>query len=125
MLEKERHALAVVGSPASLGKLFDQSANVPIQAGARTYSRADIDCLNPGAQLLLGLMRHCICDDNLLELATVQSLNSVATEDTVGDNCNCLLGAMLNHDIGSLDESTAGIGHVVHDDGNAITYVAD
>ena len=120
MLEKERHALAVVCSAACLGQLV---VGVSIDFFSRTrgkldstYSRGDIDRHDPITQLLLLLVWDCVGANHLLQLAVVDLVDRVAAEDTVGHNRDGSSCAVLDNHIGSFAESSAGVCHVVDDD---------
>lgn len=126
MLEEERHALAVVRSPAGFGELglsqYDRSGHSKIRT---THSRRDIKRDNPVAQLLLLLVRYGVGHDQVLELAVVDLLDGVAAEDAVGDDGDGGFGAVLDNHVGGLAQRAAGVGHVVDDDGGAVFHVAD
>lgn len=108
MLEQKADTLAVVRAPARLG-----------QRGR------DVDGLDAVAQGLLGLVRHRVGHDNVLELAVVQRLDGIAAEDAVGDDGQRILRAVLDDDVGGLAQRAARVGHVVDDDGGFTRHVAD
>jgi len=115
MLEEERHTLAIVRSPASLGKLFD-GQHTQLQDPHGTYSRTDVNGLNAIAELFLVLVGYRVCDDDLLELAAIQGFDGVATQDAVRDYGKCVFCAFCNQHICSLHKRTAGVSHVVDED---------
>lgn len=81
-----------------------------------TYSRRDIDRHNPVTQLLLLLVGNCVGDDQVAQLAVVDLVDRVATEDAVGDNGDGGGCAVLDNDVSGFAEGSAGVCHVVDDD---------
>ena len=128
MLEQERDTFTVVRSPASLGQLVGGRSALAAMATSwikKTYRCADVDRLDPGAERLLLLVRHRVSDDDFPQLAVVERINRIATQDAVRDNGNGLLCAVLDHDVGGLGQGAARVGHVVDDDGRLVLDVAD
>lgn len=103
MREQEAHRLAVVRTSAGLCK-----------------SGADVDRLDLIALLLLVFVRNSVGHNNTAQAAVVDVLSSLAGKDTVDDNSVDFLSTVLHHSIGGLDESTAGISHVVNDDSDLV-----
>lgn len=87
--------------------------------------RADIDRCNLVADLLLFFVGHGVRDDDAAQAAVVDVLDGVAGEDTVDDDGVDFPSSVLHHSVGCLDESTAGIRHVVNDDGDLIFDVTN
>lgn len=87
--------------------------------------RADIDGLDAITGLLLFLMRDGVSSDETAEAATVQVLNGLAGENAVDHDGIDLLGAVLHHSISSLDERSAGVSHIVDNDGDLVLDVTD
>lgn len=91
-----------------------------------TYGGTDVDRLDAVADLLLLLMGHSVGDDDLLESATVERLDGVSTQNTVSDNSNGVLSsALIDQDTGGLDESSACVRHVVHENSSLASYFSD
>lgn len=106
MREKEADGLAVVRTSASLGKCG-----------------ADVDGLDLGASFLLLLVRNGVGDDDAAQAAVVDVGDGIAGKDTVHNDGVDLLGAVLHHSGSRLAEGTAGVGHVVDDDGDLVLHV--
>lgn len=106
--EEEAHRLAVVCTTAGLG-----------QCGR------DINSLDLVAQLLLLGVGDSVGNHQTVQTAAVQVLNGLARQDTVNNDGVDLLGAVLHNGVGGLDKSTAGIGHIVDNDGDLVLDVAD
>lgn len=70
-------------------------------------------------------MWHSVGDNQVLQFAVVDLLDSVAAENTVSDNGDGSLGAVLDDNVSSLAKGTAGVGHVIDDDSCAIFDIAD
>jgi hypothetical protein len=60
-----------------------------------------------------------------LEAAAVQVFDSLSGQDTVDNDGVDLESAVLHDSVGSLGERTAGVGHIVNDDGNLVLDVTD
>jgi hypothetical protein len=60
-----------------------------------------------------------------LEAAAVQVLDGLSGQDTVDNDGVDLESAVLHDSVGSLGERTAGVGHIVNDDGNLVLDVTD
>lgn len=103
MTEQERDALAVMGPPARLG-----------QRGA------DINRLELVALFLLAAVGHRVRDHDPTELAAVERLDGVATEDAVRDDGHDLPRAVFHHGVGSLDQRSTGVGHIVDQYGDSV-----
>lgn len=93
--------------------------------GQGTYSWADINRLDAVAQFLFVFVRHCVGDDNLLELAAVQCLDGITAQDTVRDDCERIFCAFSDQNVCGLDESATGIGHVIDKDGRLALDVSN
>lgn len=106
--EEEAHRLAIVCATASLG-----------QRGR------DVNSLNLIAQLLLLGMGNSVGNHQTFQSAAVQVLNGLAGQDAVNNDGVDFLCAVLHDGVGSLDKGTAGIGHVVDDDGNLVLDATD
>lgn len=91
----------------------------------RTYSRRDIDRHDPVTKLLLLLVRNCVGADHLLKLAVVDLVDRIAGEDTVGHDGNGSNCAILDDHVGRFAEGSAGVCHVVNNDGCAALDVSD
>lgn len=87
--------------------------------------RADVDNTKLGAPLHLVAEWHSVGDHQGGEDASVQGLNGIARQNTVGNKGQHRLGAVLLEHRGSLDQSAAGISHVVNENGNLVLNVAD
>lgn len=90
-----------------------------------THSRADVDRLNPVTKLLLILVGNRVRNDDLLQFAPVESINSVSTKDAMRDNRDDILCAILDDHICGLRQCSASVGHVVDDYSSAIPDVSD
>lgn len=108
MREKEADGLAVMRTSASLGKCG-----------------ADVDGLDLGASFLLLLVGNGVGDDDTAQATVVDVRDGVAGKDAVHNDGIDLLGAMLHHSGSRLAESTAGVGHVIDDDGDLVLHVTD
>ena len=108
MVEEETDRLSVMRATDGLGKC----------AG-------DINRVQLGADLLLVLVGHGVGDNNLGENAIVDDLNSLAAEDAVRDNGVDLNSSILSKSLGGQAKGTAGIGHIIHQDGNLSLHVSD
>lgn len=108
MREEETDTLAVVGTTASLSK-----------------SGTNIDRLDTIASLLLLSVGDGVGDDETAETATVQVLNGLTRENTVDDDGVNFLCAVLHNGISSFDKSTAGISHIIDNNGNFVLDVSD
>lgn len=60
-----------------------------------------------------------------LQAATVQVLNCLSGEDTVDNNGVDLSGTVLHNGLSGLGESTAGIGHIVDDNGDLVLDISN
>ena len=69
-------------------------------------------------------MRHRIRHHEFLQLTLVQLLARIPAQNTMRNNSDGFLGAVLHDHLRSLDQRAARIGHVVHDDGDATPDVA-
>lgn len=91
-----------------------------------TYSGTDVDRLDTVADLLLLFVGYSVGHNDLLESAAVQRLNGVSAQDAVGDNGNSVLGStLIDQDASSLDESSAGVRHIVHENSSLASYFSD
>lgn len=106
--EEEADRLAVVRTSASLGKCG-----------------ADVDGLDLGASFLLLLVGNGVGDDDAAQAAVVDVRDGVARKDAVHNDGVDLLGAVLHHRGSCLAEGTAGVGHVIDDDGDLVLHVTD
>lgn len=106
--EQEADGFTVVGTSAGFGK-----------------GRADIDGLDLIALLLLLGVRDGVGHNDTAKAAVVDVFGGLAGEDTVDNNGVHLLGTVLHDGVGSLDEGTAGIGHIVNNNSNLVLHVAD
>ena len=70
-------------------------------------------------------MRHRVRHHEFLQLTLVQLLARIPAQNTMRNNRDGFLGAVLHHHLRSLDQRAARIGHVVDDDGDAVRDVAD
>lgn len=108
MREQEADRLAIMSPSASL----------------RQHS-TDINRLQLVAQFLLLFVGHGVCDNDATELAVIQDLDGVSTEDPVGNNGDDFLGPVLHNSVGCFGQGSAGISHIVDDDGDLILDTAD
>lgn len=106
--EKETNRLSVVSTTTSLG-----------QRGA------NVNSLNAIAGLLLFGVGDGVGHHQTTQAALVQVLNGLTREDTVNNNGVHFLGAVLHNSVGGLDEGTAGVSHVIDDDGDLVLDVSD
>jgi hypothetical protein len=107
MFEQERDALSIVGPSTCF-----------CQGGA------DVDSLDPTAQFLFLGMWNRVGNHELLEMALIEFLTGRTTQYAVSYYCDGLFGTVLDHHLGCLDQSTAGIGHIVDDDGDSILHIS-
>jgi len=70
-------------------------------------------------------MRHRVRHHEFLQLTLIQLLARVPAQNTMRDDGDGFLSAVLHHHLRSLDQRAARIGHVVDDDGDATPDVAD
>ena len=70
-------------------------------------------------------MRNCVGADHLLQLAVVDLVDGVAAKDTVSHDRNGSSSAVLDHHVGRFAEGSAGVCHVVDDDGGAALDVTN
>lgn len=77
----------------------------------------DIDSLKLWALLLLALHWDSVGSNDSAELRVVDDLTGLAGEDAMGDQSNNLLCAVVLDGLGGLGQGTAGIGHIVNEDG--------
>ena len=70
-------------------------------------------------------MGYGVRDDDLLELAAVQSFNGIATQDAVGDDRECILCTLGDENVRCFDKCTACVGHVIDQDSRLSSYVSD
>lgn len=108
MREQETDTLAVVRPADGLGE-----------------GRGDINDFQLLALLLLLAQGDGVCDDDPREDAVVEDVDGVAAEDAVGDNGHDLGGSIFREDLRGLGEGAAGVGHVVHQNGDLVPDVSD
>ena len=75
--------------------------------------------------LLLLLMRYRIRDHDFGQLTAIERFDGLAAQNPMRDDGHDLLGSVRHHGVRGLDEGTAGVGHVVDDDGDFAADVAD
>ena len=85
----------------------------------------NVNRFQPSALGLLLLMRHRVRDHDPTQATPVQGFQRIAAENTVRDDGDDLVRAVLHDGVGGLDERAAGVGHVVNEDGGFATDVAD
>lgn len=108
----------------AVGHLLEQNSCEVILMNL-TYSRRDIDRHNPVTQLLLLLVGNCVSDDQVAQLALVDLVDRIATEDTVGHDGNGSGCAVLDDDVSGFAKGSAGVCHVVDDDSCTTLDIAD
>lgn len=86
--------------------------------------RADIDRGDLIADLLLVCMWDCVRNDNPTEAALVDVVNGVAGQNAVDNNGVDFLGTVLHHCVRCLDKSSAGIGHIVHNNSHLVLDIS-
>ena len=108
-------------------RMGKQKANrLPVMCPAAGFCErgADIDCGNLIADFLLVCMRNCVRDDNPTEAALVYVFNGVARKDAVDNNGVDFPGTVLHHCVRCLYKGSAGIGHIVHNNGYLILDIS-
>jgi len=90
----------------------------------KTHRRTDINSLDAITPRPLLGMRHRVGHHNLPQPTAVQRLDGVSTEDSVRDNRDGFLGAVLDDHVCGFHERAARVGHVVDDDCNLAGDVA-
>lgn len=108
MREQEADRLAIVRTSAGFSK-----------------RRADIDRLDSVAHFLLILVGDGVGNDETLEAAVIQVVDGTSGENSVDNDGVDFLGAVLHYRVGGLDEGSAGVCHVVNDDGGLVLDVPD
>lgn len=108
MREQEADGLAVVRTSAGLGKCG-----------------ADVNGVDLVANFLLVLVGDGVRDDNTAKAAVVHVLNGLTRENAVHNNGVDLLGTVLHHSVGGLDEGSASVRHIVHNDSDLVFHVSD
>jgi hypothetical protein len=68
---------------------------------------------------------NCVGADHLLQLAVVDFVDRVSTENAVGDDGDGGCCAVLDDHIGCFAERAASVGHVVDDDSSATLDISD
>lgn len=87
--------------------------------------RADVNDAEFRAAIRLIAKGHSVGDDDVGQTALVERLDGVSGEDAVGDDGNDFSGSVIFHGLSGLGQSTAGIGHVVNENGNLVRNVSD
>lgn len=108
MREQEANRLSVVSASARLGK-----------------GRANVDRLDLGAEQLLLLVGHGVGDNDTLEATVVEVLDRFSGENTVGDDGVDLASTVLHDRLSGFGERSAGVRHVVDNNGNLVLDVSD
>lgn len=85
----------------------------------------DIDRGNLVADLFLFFVGNSVGHHNTAEAAVVDVIDGITSKYAVDDNGVDFLGTVLHHRIGCFNEGSAGIGHVVNDNGNLVLNVAN
>lgn len=70
-------------------------------------------------------MGNCVSDDQVAQLALVDLVDRIATENAVGDNGNGSSCAVLDNHVSGFAEGSAGVCHVVDDDSCTTLDIAD
>ena len=87
--------------------------------------RADVDRCDLVTDFFLLLVGDGVRNDNTAEAAVIDVVDGVTGEDTVDDNGVDFLSTVLHDGVGSLDEGSTSVGHVVDDDGNLVLDVTN
>lgn len=137
VVEKIGHRLAVVCAADSLGDGWGDVDGADLGA---LFSKKVVSNLvtSVGAQILkktkhairtnpfnLVTERDGVGADESLEDTAVKVLNGVTRENTVGNESEDGLGAVLLEDGSSLAESAASVGHVIDKDGDLVLDVTN
>jgi len=86
--------------------------------------RAYVDDAQLTAPIHLVAERHRVGDDDLAQATLVENVDGVAAEYAVRDDGDNLAGAVILHRLGRLGQGSAGVRHVVDEDGDLVDDVA-
>lgn len=119
------------GEMQKMGRLHsmveEETDRLSVMRAADSLSQCtrDINGVQLGADLLLVLMGDGVGDNNLGENAVVDDLNSLAAKNAVRDNGVDFDSSVLGKSLGGQAKGSAGISHIVHQNGNLSLHISD